>query len=62
MSLRAVDLSTSKEASTREAVTFACCPPGPDDLLTRSSISERGIEILRVTRIGSSIVKALLSG
>ena len=55
MSLNAVDASTSNVASTREAVTFACWPPGPEDLLTRTSTSESGIETVRVTRIGSSI-------
>src|SRR5680860_554979 len=34
---------TSKTASTREAVTFACCPPGPEDRLARSSTSASGI-------------------
>ena len=34
---------TSKLASTRDAVTFACCPPGPDERLVRSSTSDSGI-------------------
>jgi hypothetical protein len=33
----------SKTASIRDAVTFACWPPGPDERLARSSISPRGI-------------------
>lgn len=37
------EASTSKLASTREAVTFACCPPGPDERLVRTVISENGI-------------------
>jgi len=32
----------SRTASIREAVTFACCPPGPDERLARSSISASG--------------------
>ena len=31
---------TSKIASTREAVTFACWPPGPEERLVRSVISD----------------------
>ena len=38
----ACDSPTSKIASTREAVTFACCPPGPEERDTRSSISSSG--------------------
>jgi ribokinase len=45
----------SKTASTRDAVTFACWPPGPDERLARSSISLSGIATSRVTRNGSSI-------
>ena len=41
------DAATSKTASTRDAVTFACCPPGPDERLVRSSISLSGIRALR---------------
>ena len=33
---------TSKIASTRDAVTFACWPPGPEERETRSSISSSG--------------------
>jgi hypothetical protein len=47
--------ATSKIASTRDAVTLACCPPGPDERLTRNSISESGTDTLRLTTIGSSI-------
>jgi hypothetical protein len=43
-SLREVEASTSKLASTREAVTLACCPPGPEERLVRWAISDRGIE------------------
>ena len=39
----ACDARTSKIASIREAVTLACCPPGPDDREARSSISSSGI-------------------
>ena len=41
---------TSKTASTRDAVTFACCPPGPEDRLVRNSISSSGRE--RFSRMG----------
>ena len=50
------DSATSRIASTREAVTFACWPPGPDDRDVFTSISASGIDTSRVTRIGSSIV------
>ena len=33
---------TSNTASTREAVTFACWPPGPEERLVRSSTSASG--------------------
>ena len=49
------DSAASKLASTREAVTFACWPPGPDERLVRTMISLSGIETSRVTTIGSSI-------
>ena len=39
----AAERSTSKTASTREAVTLACWPPGPEERLVRSSISASGI-------------------
>ena len=42
-SLSAADAVTSKLASTRDAVTFACWPPGPDERLARSSTSSSGI-------------------
>ncbi len=48
----AVEASTSKLASTREAVTFACCPPGPEERLARTVISARGIAKSSVTRKG----------
>ena len=51
-SLSAPDAATSKTASTREAVTLACWPPGPDDRLVRSSISASGIA--SPARTGSS--------
>ena len=35
-------------ASTREAVTLACWPPGPDERLVRSSISASGMAVLGV--------------
>ena len=39
-------------------MTFACCPPGPDDRLTLSSTSDSGTSTPRATRIGSSIGEA----
>jgi len=41
---------TSKTASTREAVTLACCPPGPEERDVRIWISESGMSMLRPTR------------
>ncbi|MEA2365117.1 MAG: hypothetical protein QOE69_635 [Thermoleophilaceae bacterium] len=57
-SLSDCDAQTSKTASTREAVTFACWPPGPDERLVRSSTSESGTVALRPMRSGSSIAGA----
>ncbi len=37
------EAATSNTASTREAVTLACWPPGPEERLVRSSISLSGI-------------------
>ncbi len=59
-SLSARDAATSKTASTREAVTFACCPPGPEERLARSSISASGTDTSAVTIIGSSNPAAIL--
>jgi hypothetical protein len=42
-SVSASEATTSKLASTREAVTLACWPPGPEERLVRSSISASGI-------------------
>ena len=42
-SLSAPSASTSKTASIRDAVTFACWPPGPEERLALSSISSSGI-------------------
>src|SRR5256885_6254102 len=33
---------------------FACCPPGPEERLTRSSTSDSGSRTPRATGIGSS--------
>jgi hypothetical protein len=33
----------SKEASMRDAVTFACWPPGPDEREARTVISDIGM-------------------
>src|SRR4051812_4256537 len=48
-SVSAFDACTSNTASIRLAVTFACCPPGPDERLARSSTSSRGMSTLRAT-------------
>src|SRR5665213_4110167 len=49
-SLSEGEASTSKLASTREAVTLACWPPGPEERLTRTRISAWGIVRSRFTR------------
>src|SRR6185437_2289130 len=49
------DASTSKTASTREAVTLACWPPGPDDREVRTVISRKGNFTSARIDIGSSI-------
>ena len=51
---------TSKIASTRVSVRCACWPPGPLEREKRSSISLRGMEIDRVTRIDSFSMAAIL--
>ncbi len=43
------DACTSKLASTREAVTLACCPPGPEERLARVVTSDNGIARSSVT-------------
>ena len=47
------EAATSKTASMRDAVTLACWPPGPDERLARSSISDSGIRTERVMTSGS---------
>ena len=47
--------ATSNTASTREAVTFACWPPGPDERLVRSVTSDSGIATPGRISIGSSM-------
>src|SRR5437763_3523694 len=59
-SVSALDASTSKSASARDSVFWACCPPGPLEREKRSSISERGTETERVTRIDSPAMAAIL--
>ena len=44
-SLSELEAATSKLASIREAVTFACWPPGPEERDARSSISRSGIAV-----------------
>src|SRR4051794_16311192 len=57
MSVNAPEASTSKTASTRLSVLFACWPPGPLDRDVRSTISRAGSRTLRVTTMpaGSSM-------
>src|SRR6266511_359683 len=50
----------SKVASTRVSLFCACWPPGPLERENRSSISERGMETERVTRIDSPSMAAIL--
>ena len=52
------EAATSKLASTREAVTFACCPPGPEERLARTSTSSGGIDRPGRTRITSLVCRA----
>src|SRR5262245_22581053 len=59
-SLSADDASTSKTASTRVEDFCACWPPGPLDRETRSSISDRGRETERETRIDSRSMACIL--
>ena len=57
----AEEAQTSKLASTRVSLFCACWPPGPLEREKRSSISLRGIETDRVTRIGSSAMRWILT-
>ena len=57
VSLSAEEAATSKLASTREAVTFACWPPGPEERLVRKATSEAGIGTPRAIRIGSAMLE-----
>ena len=59
VSLSDGEAATSKIASTRDAVTLACWPPGPDERLVRSSISASGIAVRASMRIGSSMAANL---
>jgi HAD superfamily hydrolase (TIGR01458 family) len=58
--VRPLDASTSKVASTRVSVFWACWPPGPLEREKRSSISETGIATVLVTRIDSPSMAAIL--
>ena len=53
-SLRESEAATSKMASTRDSVTLACWPPGPDERLVRSTTSRSGTATSREIHIGSS--------
>ncbi len=53
--LSAVDAPTSKLTSMREAVTFACWPPGPEERDARTWTSASGTATPGVMRIGSSM-------
>src|SRR5207247_11156203 len=56
----AAEASTSKIASTRVSLFCACWPPGPLEREKRSTISERGMETDRVTRIDSPAMSGIL--
>jgi HAD superfamily hydrolase (TIGR01458 family) len=56
----ALDDSTSSRASTRVDDFCACCPPGPLDRDTRTSISVTGSVTERVTRIDSRSMASIL--
>ena len=60
MSVSALEASTSKSASTRVSDFWACWPPGPLEREKRRSISERGMETDRVTRINSPAMGGIL--
>jgi HAD superfamily hydrolase (TIGR01458 family) len=60
VSERPSEASTSNSASTRVSVFCACWPPGPLERENRRSISLRGMETLRVTRIDSPSMAAIL--
>jgi hypothetical protein len=49
------DVDTSNTTSTRDAVTFACWPPGPDERLVRRVTSDSGIVTPGRISIGSSM-------
>ena len=57
-SLSASEPATSKIASTRDAVTFACWPPGPEEREVRSSISASGTLTDALIQSGSSVAIA----
>ncbi len=59
-SLNACEAATSNTASTRVSAVFACWPPGPLERETRSSISVRGMETERVTRIDCASMACIL--
>lgn len=50
----------ARSASTRVEDFWACCPPGPLERETRSSISETGSRTERVTRINSRSMACIL--
>ena len=54
------EAATSKIASTRVSVFWACCPPGPLERENRSSTSPSGIASRGVTRIDSPSIQAIL--
>jgi HAD superfamily hydrolase (TIGR01458 family) len=58
--LNVPEASTSKTASTRVSVFWACWPPGPLEREKRSSTSLSGIASARVTRIESLSMTAIL--
>jgi hypothetical protein len=64
-SLSVGEARTSKLASTLEAVTFACWPPGPEERLARTATSESGIlssSVIRNRRLGPVSDSLMSSG
>jgi HAD superfamily hydrolase (TIGR01458 family) len=59
-SVKTAEAATSKIASTRVSVFWACCPPGPLERDVRSVSSASGIASPRRTRIDSGRMAAIL--
>jgi hypothetical protein len=53
------ELATFQATSTRVAALFACCPPGPPDVLKDRRSSAPGIISDRLTRTSSTAIRAV---